>query len=395
MDCSLYIHIPFCVQKCDYCDFFSLPESNRRGTAPDEDYVDSVLNEIKFYVKKLNISSWRTVYVGGGTPSILPEVLLEKLVTKAVSSVPNRGVREITVEVNPQDVTESLVRTLGECGVSRISMGIQALDDVPLQKISRRCTKNQIENALDILKENWRRALSVDFIAGLPGQTHASFEAQFEKIASYPVQHISLYTLTVEEGTALFKKIESGAIRFSPEKADKMWIKGRSILEKKGFFQYEVSNFAKKGFESAHNCGYWNLENYVGAGCGATSSIYGAAGKRWTNTKCVRKYEKFWLENEKSGEEPDFLVEKEPLSLETQEFEYLMMGFRKLSGVSSEDFAQRFNKSLEERIGVSGGIFSEWKKNGLAKVRKTDRGVFYALNSRGIMRLNLFLESLL
>lgn len=396
MEISLYVHVPFCRQKCDYCDFFSIPSNRASCVCPDEEYVRSVLNEIRFYVKKYSVSRWKTVYIGGGTPSQLGAKLLFELVSGIKSAVSDKTADEFTVEMNPEDLTEDILNSAQKAGVDRISTGIQALDQKALDSVNRHCPLQTAISSLELLQKKWKKKLSVDFIAGLPGQTYSSFKKQFETVFNFKnIDHISLYSLTLEENTPLYKKIESGKIKWSQQKTDRMWILGRKILKENGFIQYEVSNFARTGAESLHNKVYWHLENYIGCGSGACGSVYGEVSERWTNTCSVKNYENFWLDFNPESEIPESVRQVEKIDLQTQEFEWLMMGFRLLEGVCSEEFKKRFGKSLEERIGVKDGLFFEWSKKHLARSYKKDGKTFYALNERGLMLLNLFLESLL
>lgn len=396
MEISLYVHVPFCRQKCDYCDFFSIPSNRASCVCPDEEYVRSVLNEIRFYVKKYSVSRWKTVYIGGGTPSQLGARLLFELVSGIKSVVSDKTADEFTVEMNPEDLTEDILDSAQKAGVDRISTGIQALDQKALDSVNRHCPLQTAISSLELLQKKWKKKLSVDFIAGLPGQTYSSFKKQFETVFNFKnIDHISLYSLTLEENTPLYKKIESGKIKWSQQKTDRMWILGRKILKENGFIQYEVSNFARTGAESLHNKVYWHLENYIGCGSGACGSVYGEVSERWTNTCSIKNYKNFWLDFNPESEIPESIRQVEKIGLQTQEFEWLMMGFRLLEGVCSEEFKKRFGKSLEERIGVKDGLFFEWSKKHLARSYKKDGKTFYALNERGLMLLNLFLESLL
>ena len=396
MEISLYVHVPFCRQKCDYCDFFSIPSNRASCVCPDEKYVRSVLNEIRFYVKKYSVSRWKTVYIGGGTPSQLGAKLLFELVSGIKSAVSDKTADEFTVEMNPEDLAEDILDSAQKAGVDRISTGIQALDQKALDSVNRHCPLQTAISSLELLQKKWKKKLSVDFIAGLPGQTYSSFKKQFETVFNFKnIDHISLYSLTLEENTPLYKKIESGKIKWSQQKTDRMWILGRKILKENGFIQYEVSNFARTGAESLHNKVYWHLENYIGCGSGACGSVYGEVSERWTNTCSIKNYENFWLDFNPESEIPESIRQVEKIDLQTQEFEWLMMGFRLLEGVCSEEFKKRFGKSLEERIGVKDGLFFEWSKKHLARSYKKDGKTFYALNERGLMLLNLFLESLL
>lgn len=396
MEISLYVHVPFCRQKCDYCDFFSIPSNRASCICPDEEYVRSVLTEIRFYVKKYSVSRWKTVYIGGGTPSQLGAKLLFELVSGIKNAVSGKTADEFTVEMNPEDLTEDILDSAQNAGVDRISIGVQALDQKALDSINRHCSLKTAISAFELLQKKWKKKLSVDFIAGLPGQTYSSFKKQFEMVFNCKnIEHISLYSLTLEENTPLYKKIESGKIKWSQQKTDRMWILGRKILKENGFIPYEVSNFARTGAESRHNKVYWHLENYIGCGSGACGSVYGDVSERWTNTCSIKNYENFWLNFNSESEIPESIRQVEKIDLQTQEFEWLMMGFRLLEGVCSEEFKKRFGKSLEERIGVKDGLFFEWSKKHLARSYKKDGKTFYALNERGLMLLNLFLESLL
>ena len=372
MNFPLYIHIPFCRKKCDYCDFFSTPH-----ISPDRTYIQAVIEEVKFYAKKYNVSEWSSVYIGGGTPSILTPSLLKELIQAVINVTGQKSIREFTVEMNPNDVTLNLVQTLCSCGVTRLSLGIQALDDKALNAVGRACSVKKILSALQILKTTWRGHLSVDFIAGLPCQTLASFKNQFSLLREYNIDHVSLYTLTVEEGTPLAKKIDLGQIKWKSDKADRMWICGRNILKKKGFSQYEVSNFSlNEDSQSLHNLAYWNLDDYIGCGAGASGTIY-KEGLRWTNTLDIKLYEKFWLT--KNDDVLGNVQNIEKLDFNTQVFEYLMMGFRKLKGVSAKDFKNRFALELSKRIGETDGVFAQWKKTGFATFKKKMEMFFTAL----------------
>lgn len=411
MKSSIYIHIPFCRQKCDYCDFFSIGEKDRIGKQNDisDGYISAVISEAEFYADFYDIKSWDSIYFGGGTPGLLSENQISNLLSGVKNAVKNQNECETTFEVNPENLTEEKIKILQKSGVNRISMGIQAFDDKALRAVKRKSSEKTIFDALSLLEKFWNGKISVDFIAGLPSQTWKSFENQFKILDEFKkINHVSLYSLTIEENTPLAKKIESGKIRFSDEKADKMWLSGRNILEKKGFFQYEISNFARSGFESVHNSSYWKQKNYIGAGSGAVGTVYDFDSKtalRWTNTFSIPKYVEFWnnfskkncLSLQKSSENEflDFPRKTEGLDEKTLEFEFLMTGFRMISGVSSKEYFLRFGKSLEERIGAENGVFLAWKKKRLSRVQKKSGEKIYSLNRRGILLLNRFLEELI
>ncbi len=425
MEPALYIHIPFCKSKCDYCDFYS----KARSVVPDG-YVAAVKNQIAFYKEKYAVSAWKSVYVGGGTPSMLRPGQLAAL----LSGLPVQDGAEITVEMNPDDITDDLLSAAEFSGVTRISVGIQALDDKVLGAVHRRCTRRTSVTALKKLRRRWKKQLSVDMIAGLPLQTMASFIKGLKKVLSFGPDHVSLYSLTVEDDTPLARALRQGKLAAcDPDEADAIWLAGRDLLVSAGLQQYEVSNFARPGFESRHNMVYWRLENYVGAGAGATGTLYGGCGengRRWTNTTSIDRYISFWnsgaLTNVTAGGLPETV---ETLSPAVQEFEYLMMGFRMLQGIDSDTFRARFDKDLGKRIGdFAGGVFAEWKEKKLAASWKTTdaaagsagassavagpagsvpagrpaavvpgnrANVHYALTAEGLLLLNQFLEVLI
>lgn len=422
---SLYIHIPFCHQKCDYCDFYSLPRLAKNQAEPriPDSYIGSLLSEAAFYANRYDVKSWRTVYIGGGTPSLLTPTQLTHLMQGITKTAPLAEHAEVTMEMNPESVSAALIQAAAATGINRISLGVQALDDTALKAVHRAGSKAQALQALTLLSEQWVNAhggrLSADLIAGLPKHTMPSFVRGIEELCSYPLDHISLYTLTIEDGTPLFRRIQNGSLPHSEEKADRMWLAGRHLLEKNGFQQYEVSNFAKPGCESKHNCVYWQLENYIGIGSGASGSWYGKPhadksagcedGVRWTNPPLERgavtatPAQKAAASAQKASPQQSLTLPEpiiEILDSDTQQFEYLMMGFRQLIGVSEKAFQSRFNTALSEAIGAQNGVFADWKKRRLARVipvRNTDgtKDTRYALNRRGILLLNRFLEELL
>ena len=204
MNSSLYIHIPFCKKKCAYCDFFSVGERDRSGKINDlsDAYISSLVKEAGIYAEFYGIKKWNSLYVGGGTPSILSPAQISDLISGAGEIAELNADAEVTVEMNPDDVREEFLDACRDSGVNRLSMGIQALDDGALSAVGRGSSVEIICRALEILDKNWQGRLSVDFIAGLPCHTYRSFEKQFELLKKYPkIDHVSLYTLTVEENT--------------------------------------------------------------------------------------------------------------------------------------------------------------------------------------------------
>lgn len=395
MRASLYVHIPFCRRKCGYCDFFSVACPD----GPDDDYVRSVIKEARVYASFYGISEWGTVYVGGGTPSLLSPSQISDLLSGIKTAAPLSKNAEVTFEMNPDGVSGEFLDSCRKNGVTRLSMGVQALDDEALAAAGRSSSVRAIEEALSLLDRDWKGRLSVDFIAGLPAHSRGSFERQFELLEEHPgIDHVSLYTLTLEEGTPLWREVADGVIGFSSERADSMWLRGRDILERLGFYHYEVSNFSRKGFESRHNIAYWRQENYIGVGAGASGTVYDFAEKkawRWTNGTSLPAYIDGVEAAFESRSVSPLVRDVEVLDEGILEFEFLMLGLRCLDGVSSFDYERRFGKPLSERLGEYDGVFSKWRGMGLADVREMPGGdKVYSLGRRGILLLNRFLEEL-
>ncbi len=412
-----YIHIPFCKSKCTYCDFYSLVscEGNLYGKDLRSDtddfncvpnsYIDALLNEASFYVNKYNIHSWKSIYVGGGTPALLTNKQAKKLFEGLYSLCPVEKNCEVTFEVNPSDLScsdgEEYLQTLCELGVNRLSCGIQALDENVLKCINRRSSVEDSLQALELLTK-WRKSynahntsnnerafqFSIDLISGLPKLTTDSFTHSLKTVLQYEPDHISLYSLTLEEQTPLYKSINSGEIYLDEDLNDAQWLIGKNILAEYQYTQYEVSNFSRLSeCESEHNQAYWRMEDYIGLGCTACGTV----GKnRYTGTKHINEYTKFWNSSisKEIFEIPLEIRQHEILTLEEQMFEFLMMGFRMLKGVDSLEFKKRFGFSLEEKIG---SVYTKWKKKGLTK----QDGRFYALNEKGILYLNTFLSEII
>ena len=424
---SLYIHIPFCKKKCSYCDFFSRPCTLQEDEkyVPDS-YLSALCIQAEYYAKAFNIESWKTIYIGGGTPSLLTAGQLEFLLEGMKKAAVFAKDCEVTVEMNPDDISESLLFSARKSGVTRISVGIQSLSDKVLKSAGRRCSRQTSLAALELLHEKWNGSFSADLISGLPHDDRKQLENTVGELLAFEPDHISLYSLTLEEETPLGRAVFSGNLEYDYESADDCWLTGRNLLEKNGYRQYEVSNFAKPGFESEHNKTYWHLENYIGLGAGATGTIYPYFPEqkfrnfqtdfpfcmknavRWTGSQNLQEFTAFWNDLPdfsdvlKDFTFPDSKIKTvQPVSIEfldkkTQEFEFLMMGFRLLEGVSAAGYEARFGKSLANRLGAGcGGFFDEWKDRGLARCSCRNGHEFFSLTAGGILLLNQFLQNLL
>lgn len=388
MICSLYIHIPFCKSKCEYCDFFSVPCGNK--CIPDE-YVDALLQELDVRIKLYNVHRFSTVYIGGGTPSLLKPIQLEKIMKKVLSlGIPS----EITMEVNPEDVTEELLVTMNNLGINRISCGIQSLNDEVLRCVKRRGCVENIFDKIELIKKTWNGIFSVDIISALPNQSKSDFLDGLKKIVSFEPEHISMYALTIEESTPLGKKLQKGQLSYDFEAADEMWIEGRDFLINSGYCHYEVSNFAKEGFVCEHNMAYWKLKNYIGIGAGAVGTIYSDRTVRWSNSTKLDSYISFWNKNlsDIKIDELCNIQSVENIDFNIQVFEYFMMGLRTSYGICKEEFEARFNIPIPEKFIK---IFNEWEQKQMCQKKVSFNKTYYSLNSSGLLLLNEFLTELI
>ena len=392
MKAPLYVHIPYCLKKCGYCDFFSIPQKS----VPN-DYVEALAQQIEFLAKNFFVEEWKSVYIGGGSPSLLAPESLAFLCKKIKDAAPLSDGGEWTVEMNPGSLSKELLEAAKAGGANRLSVGIQCKNDLVLKTAGRLATEKEILEAAALIKKSWGLSWSADLMAGLPFQTKEILEDDIDFVSSAGANHVSLYSLTLEEGTPLKEKIDFGKIPYDEEKAEELWLFGRDELERRGFFQYEVSNFSKPGFESRHNAFYWALESYLGAGAGAAGTIYkNPEGVRYTNILDAAAYTNFWLNKggaainngKKNGNAPlDFPCQKEALDMETQEFEYLMMNLRTRRGASKKEYQKRFGRSLARRLEKAGK--SDWL------LRRSENGEdFFSMTREGLLFLNSFLEEL-
>ena len=413
----LYIHIPFCRSKCSYCDFFSIPTACEKAV-PDS-YIDALKTDLEYRCSLYEIDSWRTVYVGGGTPSLLLPEQLASLFSFVRNAVPG-GIAddaEVTIEANPADINRDFLSYIADAGVNRLSVGIQSCCERVLKFIGRRADAETVLTALDCIGKHWKcgsdRRFSADLIAGLPFLSDAVFLEGIDRIIRAGADHVSLYSLMIEEGTPLWKQVRSGDAPCTDEEAERQWFLGKERLEKAGILQYEVSNFARPGFESRHNTAYWHMEDFIGIGAGASGTV---SDIRWTGVQSVKEYMAGWNEvrrgaaSDVSGDTSSLLradsggmrgvpeqavpEEFEKLDEATREYEFLMMGFRLRSGVSASEYKRRFGKELPERLGAENGLFSEWENRGRAVRREKDGDTFFALTADGLMLLNRFLTEL-
>lgn len=288
---GLYVHIPFCATRCSYCGFYSTTKLDLQDR-----YVDSLCREIalrKEYLSSYSTDSKaantiiRTIYIGGGTPSQLSRYSLEKLF-HAIDTYLECSPEEVTMEVNPDDVTNDLAETISALHINRVSMGAQTFDDNRLKFLNRRHKSFQVERAIDILHEHGVGNISIDLMFGFPGQTCDSWTEDVRRAISLDIQHISAYSLMYEEGTRLYRMLKENMIKEIDEEVSlNMYNELINILCDAGYEHYEISNFAKKGYRALHNSSYWHDIPYLGIGAAAHS--YNIKSRQW-NVSDINKY---------------------------------------------------------------------------------------------------------
>ena len=340
---ELYIHIPYYRQKCRYCDFASYP--CQEATMPQ--YVDALLAEAAAMAEHAAGQPLETAFIGGGTPSILPPVLLEKLLTGLHAHYAFPPGMEFTTEANPGTLTEEWLRTAIAGGVNRLSMGMQAAQPDLLRTLGRIHTQEDVAASVRLARRCGMENISLDLMFGLPGQTPAMWRETLDAALSLEPQHLSCYGLIPEEGTPLMRDLDAGRLTLPHEDDERhMYDDALEILSRHGYRQYEISNFARPGCECRHNIGYWRQTPYIGLGSAAASMLPdGQSELRTTNPAAISDYlcmvaHRAWSSREITRITP-----------EDARFETLMLGLRMTQGVSEEDFASRHGVSLEDYRG--------------------------------------------
>ena len=328
---GIYIHIPFCRSKCAYCDFYSLPCGEM-----DEELRQRYLKALCAHIKECGALAPKykvdTIYFGGGTPSFFGSAGLATILAAVRRSFDVDAKAEITFEANPDSVNDKLLHRLRSEGFNRVSLGIQCDDDKILQKIGRPHTFEQARMAMLKIRRAGFQNVSVDLIYGLPGQSLSAWKQTVEHVLELQPEHISCYGLKLEEGTPLHSQQHLFTFPEDDDQAD-MYLAAVDIITSKGFRQYEISNFARKGLYSRHNMKYWMGNEYLGFGPSASSDF---AGKRFTT---VRNLEEYIAGITTGGE---VIEDQEEIPLRERAGEYIMLRLRTLNGISGEDYERRF-----------------------------------------------------
>lgn len=334
-DLGLYIHIPFCVKKCEYCDFLSW----NAGEEERQQYVAALLSEIESYREFAKGYRVSTIFIGGGTPSVLLPKQMEDILQKIYEIFELERRPEITVEVNPGTVDEEKLQCYKENGVNRLSMGLQSVKDEKLRLLGRIHTYQEFVESYELARKAGFDNISIDLISSVPGQTLQEWKEELETAAAQNPEHISVYQLIIEEGTPFYEKYaEHPELLPDEETSREIYLWTGKFLKEAGYEQYEISNYAKPGKESRHNLKYWERGDYLGLGLGAASMVRNI---RMSNTKDMRTYLERCDKPKTMREDVQFL--EEPRQME----EFMFLGLRKTRGVSKKEFKRIFGREMD------------------------------------------------
>lgn len=371
---EIYIHIPFCVKKCDYCDFLSCPADDEIKKR----YVAALCREIEWAKDCLKEYLVDTVFIGGGTPSILEASYIEKILRTLKDSANVSDNAEITIECNPGTVTGEKLETYKKAGINRISLGLQSANDEELKSIGRIHNYNEFKESFNLARLAGFKNINVDLMSALPGQTLDSYKDTLAKIVTLNPDHISAYSLIVEDETPLKDRVESGEVKLPSEDEEReMYYYTKEFLGKTGYKRYEISNYSKDGYECRHNIGYWKRVEYLGFGIGAASLF---KGERFSNTSDINRYMNILEKDDvlNADEIWEAINEStETLSQNDEMEEFMFLGLRMTEGISKVDFKNDFGKDIES---VYGTILDKLEKQELINQNKervwlTDRGI--------------------
>lgn len=363
---ELYIHIPFCVRKCAYCDFISFPLERGRATQEQEKlYLEALTREIRFYGEQMKDVQLSTIYIGGGTPSLLDGEEIEAIMDTVYRSFVVAGDAEISIECNPGTADRQKLAAYRACGINRISIGLQSVCDKELEMLGRIHTFEQFLQIYQEARKVGFDNINVDLMSGIPYQTPEQFHKSLSTVVRLRPEHISAYSLIVEEGTPFYERYHEDAVRQaageptellpSEEQVCQVLDDTEAFLEGHGYRRYEISNYAKEGYACRHNLGYWERAEYLGVGLGAASLLEEV---RYTNTSDLNVYLK-----EAKGIQKHMADETDPygkikgrtnlhteamaLSRHDRMSEFMYLGLRKTDGISRADFEKNFGVSID------------------------------------------------
>lgn len=385
---EIYVHIPFCAKKCAYCDFLSFPGNMRMR----REYTDKLLEEIRIQSSFVREYQVDTIFLGGGTPSVLDVTDIIAIMGTLKEHYDIAPDAEITIEVNPGTVKMEGLVAYREAGINRVSMGLQSADDTELRYLGRIHTYDEFLKSFQRVRMAGFTNVNVDLISAIPGQTPESWRNTLKKTAMLKPEHISAYSLIVEEGTPFYDRygghVEMESHEMSPEERRRlmalpdlpdedtereMYYMTRNCLAEQGYERYEISNYARPGFECRHNVGYWTGTGYLGLGLGASSYLEGC---RFHNTSDFQSYVSAHFDDEAEFCQA-LRQDMEQLSVKSKMEEFMFLGLRLTRGVSVEGFITRFGQSIRN---VYGGVIDKLEREGLLE----HKNGYYHLTERGL-----------
>lgn len=370
---GLYLHIPFCVKKCNYCDFLSAPATREQIT----EYLTCLKKEIAAY-REFQYQA-DTVFFGGGTPSLLLPSDVLSLMEVLRSAFNIEETAEITMECNPETVDRDKLSAMKQSGINRISFGLQSASDRELEVLGRIHNYERFLSAYAMARDVGFTNINIDLMSAIPEQTEASWEETLKKVIELKPEHISAYSLIIEEGTAFYDSRDK--LVLPDEDAERrMYYRTKELLGEAGYERYEISNYARVGYGSRHNLKYWSGEEYIGMGLGASSYLNGV---RFHNPEERAEYRK------NCGSLMALRQEAEVLGTKQKMEEFCFLGLRRMKGISKTEFLERFNCSIEN---IYGKVLKELEEKGLLYIEETQ--IF--LTEKGIDLSNqVFAEFLL
>ncbi len=346
---GVYIHVPFCVQKCGYCDFYSITSLSLK-----DQFINTIVKEIENRYTEFQSEEISTVYMGGGTPSLMNKEDIIKILGSLKTKINLEFVKECTIEVNPDDITESYLKDLIEIGFNRLSIGIQSFNNRILKFMNRRHDSNQAIKAVELAQKAGFSNISIDLIYGIPGMNSQEWQESLDTAIKLNVQHISAYHLTFEKGTPFYLKLKNGELNEITDSESLLQYKLLvNTFKENGFIDYEISNFSKKGFESKHNSSYWTGQNYFGFGPGAHSLVDNI--RKW-NISNLAQYI-----NTVNNNSEYFTIEN--LTEIDKYNEIIMLGLRTRKGVDLDGLYSSINKDIE--LFFSKELENQQKKNNI------------------------------
>lgn len=379
---ELYIHIPFCGKKCNYCDFLSFPMTEQ----VQADYTKKLLEEIELSAEKASCYEVSTVFIGGGTPSILDPGHIVSILSTIRKNYRLREDAEITIECNPASAIRYKFSAYREAGINRLSLGLQSANNSELKTLGRIHIFEDFLKCFQNARMSGFKNINIDLMNDIPGQTEKSWSETLRHVLMLKPEHVSIYNLIIEEGTPFMKMYEEGRLCLPDEEtASEIDNITRELTGKYGYERYEVSNFAKPGFECRHNYGYWSNVSYLGFGLGAASYF---KKERWNVTRDFQKYMELDFENERLNGFPELYTDRHILSRNEEMEEFMFLGLRRTEGVSETEFKLRFQIDI---MSVFGSQIEKFLEQGLM----IHEGYRYRFSERGMDVSNVILSQFL